>query len=275
MNPFHSKSSALMVTAVLGFASFAMPLAGRAQSSYTITAPTADAFLAYGTNGNLAGLNFGSAGTLAIAPASSSHGEFDTIMEFNTSAAFSSFNTTYGAGNWTITGVKLSLASSTFGTQGAGTPNGIFNNVNAGGFNINWLAGNSWAEGTGNGNGTAGYPNNSFVDYNDIANLLAPGLDPLGSFNYSPPGNNVYANYSLSLDANLVSEAADGGNISLYLDATNSAVSYLFNSRNNSSDAPELVLTVVAVPEPGTMALVAVALGCLMAARRAGGRSKR
>src|SRR5579871_1745621 len=83
-----------------------------AQSIYTINDTTADAFLASGPAGgpNLSSTNFGSAGTLAIAPANSPKGEMDSIIQFNTAAAVSQFNTTYGAGNWQITGISLSLA---------------------------------------------------------------------------------------------------------------------------------------------------------------------
>ena len=109
-----------------------------AQTSYTITTTTADAFLASGSPGNphganLTSLNFGGAGTLAIAPASSPDGAFDSVIKFNSAAAISQFNTTYGAGNWTITGLTLSLASN-FGVQGATPNNNIFNTINAGQF---------------------------------------------------------------------------------------------------------------------------------------------
>ena len=67
--------------------------------------------------------------------------------------------------------------------------------------------------------------------FNSIPSLLSAGYDSLGTYTYTPPGNNVYANYSLSLDANLVSDAAAGGAVSLYFYAADNQVSYLFNSR--------------------------------------------
>src|SRR5215469_3961506 len=121
-----------------------------AQSIYTINDTTADAFLAAGSpanpvGANLTSLNFGGAGTLAIAPAGSAKGEMDSVIEFNTAAAVSQFNTTYGAGNWQITAITLSLASN-FGGQGEQPNNGIFNTINAGQFGIDWLGNNTWVE---------------------------------------------------------------------------------------------------------------------------------
>ena len=219
--------------------------------SYTINNSTADAFL----SGAYPTLNFGAAGTLAIAPASSPKGEFDSVVMFNTANAINQFNATYGAGNWAISGVTLSLASN-FGTQGTQPNNNIFNTINAGNFGIDWLVNNSWVEGTGGGMGSA----NGAVSFNSIPSLLAPGYDPLGTYTCTPPGNNVYANYSLGLDAGLVSDVEAGGAVSLYFFAADNQVSYLFNSKEFASNHPELTLTAVAVPEPATVTMWAAAL---------------
>src|SRR5208283_5544369 len=145
---------------------FALPLPGKADSSCTITTTTADAFL----SGTSPSLNFGSAGTLAIAPASSAKGEFDSVIMFNFAGAVSQFNTTYGVGNWQISGLTLKLASN-FGTQGAVPNNSILNTINAGSFGIDWLAYDNWVEGTGGGNGAA----NGAVSFNSISTLFSAG----------------------------------------------------------------------------------------------------
>ena len=229
----------------------------------------ADAFLASGSPANpvgtdLTGLNFGGAGTLAIAPASSTKGEFDSVIQFNTAAAISEFNTTYGIGNWEIASLTLSLASN-FGVQGEQPNNAIFNTINAGSFGIDWLGYDNWVEGTGSGMGTPGYPSNSFVSFNSIPTLFTAGSASLGTYTYTPPGNNVYVSYSLPLVSNLVSDAAAGGDVSLYFFAADNQVSYLFNSREfPGGNHPELTLTATVVPEPSTLALVATALGVLL-----------
>jgi hypothetical protein len=78
----------------------------------------------------------------------------------------------------------------------------------------------------------------------------------------------VYASYSLPLDANLVSDAAAGGDVSLYFYAADNQVSYLFNSRSYSSGHPELTITAAPIPEPATAALLAAALGGFLVSRR-------
>jgi hypothetical protein len=191
----------------------------------------------------------------------------DSIIEFNTAAAVSQFNTTYGAGNWQITGMTLSLASN-FGEQGEQPNNGIFNTINAGQFGIDWLADNTWVEGTGGGMGSPGYPNNSSVSFHSIPSLFSGGSASLGTFLYTPPGDNIYQNYSLPLNSSLVSGAAAGGGLSLYFYAADNQVSYLFNSRTFASNHPELTIDATAVPEPGTGGLAASALVCLLISRR-------
>lgn len=248
-----------------------LPFAGRAGSSYTINNSTADAFLASGSPSNPAGSNlsannYGGAGTLAIAPATSLKGEFDSVVRFNTAGAVSQFNSTYGAGNWDITGLTLSLASNT-GTNGAVPGNAIFNTVSGGNFGIDWLSYDAWVEGTG----TPAMPSATGVNFNSISTLLGSPYDSLGTFTYTPPGNNVYENYTLPLDANLVSGAAAGGDVSLYFFAADNQISYLFNSRSFASGNPELTLSAAPVPEPALLSLVALSLGgCVWLRQRAG-----
>ncbi len=207
-------------------------------------------------------MNYGAAGTLAIAPAASAKGAFDSVIMFSTASAVSQFNSTYGVGDWTITGVTLSLASN-FGIQGEQPSSTLFNTINTGSFGIDWLSNNSWVEGTGGGTGTSGYPNNSLVTFDSIPALVSGTVDSLGNYTYTPPGNNNdgYLNYTLPLDANLVSGAAGGGDVSLYFYAADNQVSYLFNSRNYSTGHPELTLTVEPTPEPASTGLLAASLG--------------
>ncbi len=252
----------------MGGAILMLPVIGRADTSYTINNTVADAFLASGSPNNpagtnLTGVNFGAVGTLAIAPASSAKGEFDSILEFDTAGAFNLFNITYGAGNWTITGLTLSLASN-LGGQGEQPTSLIFNTINAGSFGIDWLPSNNWVEGSGGGTGTPGYPYNSSVSFNSIPSLFSNGYDNLGTYSYTPPGDNVYVNYPLPLDSGLVSQSAAGGDLSLYFYAADDQIGYLFNSRSFSSNHPELTIIATAIPEPAATAQLVAALGSIL-----------
>lgn len=140
----------------------------------------------------------------------------------------------------------------------------LFNTINAGQFGVDWLGYNNWVEGTGGGNGA----NNGAVSFNSIPTLFSAGSASLGTFLYTPPGNNIYENYSLALNSSLVSGAAAGGDVSLYFFAADSQVSYLFNSKEFSSNHPELTISATVIPEQGTLALTTSALVCLLISRR-------
>jgi hypothetical protein len=217
-----------------------LPLAGKAES-ITINDSTADAFLSAANPT----LNYGSAGTLAIASASAAKGAFDSVVMFSTSGAYNQFNSTYG-------------------TSGAIPNSGVLNTVEGGNFGIDWLGDNSWVEGTGGGNGAA----NGAVSYNSISTLFSAGSDSLGTFTYTPPGINTYNNYSLPLDANLVADTAAGSALSLYFYAADNQVSYLFNSKDYASNHPELTITATAVPEPADFAALSSILAGWLAWRR-------
>jgi hypothetical protein len=106
------------------------------------------------------------------------------------------------------------------------------------------------------------------VSFNSISTLFSAGSAELGTYTYTPPGNNVYLNYSLPLDGSLLSDAAGGGDVSFYFYAADNQVSYLFNSRTGASNRPELTLTATTVPEPGALALLAAGLGGFLISRR-------
>src|SRR4051812_27758405 len=70
---------------------------------------TADEFVTSGSADPNAGLptaNYGGAGSLMISPASAAKGEMQSLLKFNLAATKSTFDSTFGIGNWVITGIK-------------------------------------------------------------------------------------------------------------------------------------------------------------------------
>jgi hypothetical protein len=202
-----------------------------AQVTCTIT-NYADAFLAAGSPANpegadLTGLNFGAAGLLAIAPAASVKGEFQSILKFNLSNGIALFNTTYGANNWTVSGVSLELTSN-FGVAGVQPNNPIFNVISGGQFVIEWLSDDDWVEGTG----TPNIPTTDGVTYDSLPSLLMGLHEILCTNTYTPPGIDVPVTWTLPLNTNLVADIAAGGDVTFLFYAADNQVGYLFNSQN-------------------------------------------
>lgn len=206
-------------------------LAPLALAQLTNTAmSSADAFVCTGSpnyqNGaDLTGLNFGDAGTLAIAPASAAKGEFRSVMRFSLSNVVSGFNAVYGTNGWQITGISLELTSN-YGTGGVQPNNPIFNVISGGQFVIEWLADADWIEGAG----TPSLPTTDGVTWNSLPALLVGAHVPLCTNTYLPPGNNVHVFWPLPLETQLVADAGTGGKVSFYFYSTDEQVGYLFNS---------------------------------------------
>src|SRR2546421_12687929 len=69
--------------------------------------PVADTFV---SSANPTG-NFGAAGALEASAANLPKGEFQSLMRFDTSAAKTSFDASFGVGQWQVQSVMLELAS--------------------------------------------------------------------------------------------------------------------------------------------------------------------
>ena len=233
--------------------------------------PIADAFVTPGATGSLSSSNFGAAGSLAVAAGDLPQGQFQSVIQYNLSGDLNAFNTEFGAGNWTVQSVTLTLTASPHG-------NAIFNAVSAGSFGISLMQNNSWVEGTG----TGGAPTSDGISFNSLANTyINNSIDQtLGTFSFA--GNTGGANsYSLILSSGLIADIVGGDDLSLRLFAADNNVSYLFNSRNTAAamtSEPTLAVQVALGPEPSSVSLCFAALTMLwmvQAFRRRKGQSRR
>ncbi len=237
-----------------------------AESVYSVPA-SADAFLAGGSEDNPMGtdtsaLNFGGAGTLVIAPASSPKGEFRSVIRFDLAGAKTLFDSTYGGQSWSLTGISLSLAGN-YGTGGVQPNNPVFNVISGGLFEIQWFGNDDWIEGTG----TPTLPTADGVTLSDFSSLVSGPADSLGTFRYTPPGDNVRVEWTLPLATPLVADALAGGAVSLAFSAADEQISYLFNSvRYGRGNEPRIIVT--AVPEPRSCLLACTAAVLGLAGRR-------
>src|SRR5262245_59209715 len=202
--------------------------------------PAADAFVTTGPSGNLSANNYGGAGALVVAAGGLPQGEFQSVLQFNLAAAKSSFDSQFGSGQWTIQSVTLQLT--------AGAPsNPIFNASAAGQFAISWMQNDGWTEGSG----TPMAPTLTGITFATLSAFLGNTDEALGTFAYNgaTSGNSTY---SLSLTPSFSADILSGSTLSLRMFAADSAVSYLSDSRSFGTVSARPLLTLTAVPEPGT-----------------------
>jgi hypothetical protein len=249
---------------------FYLGLAGSGNASAQITVtnnPAIDAFVRSADPTH----NYGAAGALSVSgpiatnSLGAQNGLLDSFLQFNVSGAVSSFNTAFGAGQWTISGITLGVT--------AQAPNNTVFNYGSGTFAVDWMGNNSWTEGTG----TPASPGSTVINYGQESSLLNSNVDEaLGTFNYDG-ATSGRMNLSLGLTPGFISEISTGSLVSLYMTATsNSTVGFTFNSENfgTASARPALILTAVAIPEPSTVVLVGVSCIVLAASGRRRRKSK-
>lgn len=200
--------------------------------------------------------NFGTLGAVEIAaPTTGQPRTEESLIRFNTASINAAFNAQYGPNNWAVTSITLGLFSNV-STAGQQPANNSFNQIAAGGFELDWLSNDSWSE-TG-------------ITWNTLPSVL-PGtgantLASLGSFNWSASGSSS-STWTLSLDPNLVSDINNGGEVSILGQPTaGSTVGYLFNSQ--LLNPAQLNVTVNAVPEPSATVMIVGSLIGLGAFRR-------
>lgn len=196
-----------------------------------------DAFAATGPGNTLNANNYGNAGALAVAAAGSAKGAFSTVIRFDISAAQTAFDSAYGVAGWTL---KLAVLRLT--TTIANNP--LFNASMPGKVRVNWLADDTWLEGTGNPNS----PSFMGVNWNVLGTLLEAS-EFSGLFAVNAIGDGITTDFQLTIPQELHADVAAGGSVGFALTPGDGEVAVLFNSRNfgTASRNPSLILTAVPV----------------------------
>jgi len=217
------------------------------------TTAVADAFVATGPTGNLSDNNYGGGGALAMAAGALPNGGFQSLLRFDLSGLRASFDAQFGMDGWHVTSVALQLTSSLHN-------NAIYNSVAPGRFGVSLMQNNAWSEGTGN----ASNPANNGINYNTLQNTFINNAadESLGSFLFEGSTSGAFV-YLLDLAPGLNSDILTGGNASLRLFAADNEVSYQLSSRAATLAADRPQLLVLAVPEPGSVALLGIGLSLL------------
>ncbi len=229
---------------VAGIVSMAASLKAAVSSSVAI----ADAFVARGSDGSLADNNYGGDGVLSVA-GGFPNGEFQSVLKFDLAPAVASFDSTFGAGQWSIESVSLQLTAGTAG-------NAIFSPPSAGLMRFVWLANDFWVEGTGQ----PATPGATGITYNSMQKTISIRDDNLGIFSYD---GGTSGNYTFDLEPNAPGFNSDiraGGPVSISIVPGDTFVAGIFDSRSFATAGSGPVLTVQAVPEPGTLGLVGLGL---------------
>lgn len=233
------KTSVLIPCAAALLATIALTQQVTADTILTTTAKR-DTYVSSGQ----ADTNFGTMGAMMIAvPTAAQPRTEEALFGFNTASIVSSLNAQYGAGQWSISSVTVTLYAN-FYTNGQQPNNTSFNKISTGDFSLDWLSNDSWSE-TG-------------VTWNNIANYLpstsSTNLEEnLGTYYYAAGASSF--TWSLSLTSDFVNDIINDNNVTFFGTPTaDSTVGYLFNTTNNSP----AVLTVTATPEPSTYALLLV-----------------
>jgi len=189
---------------------------------------------------------------LAVAATGLPNGEFQSVIKFGLLGVRDSFDAQFGAGGWSLQSVSLQLSSSPHS-------NPVYNDIAPGLFGVSLMQNNSWVEGTGN----ASNPAANGISYTTLQSTFINNAADrgLGTFTF-PGGTSGLNSYALDLAPDLTADILGGSDASLRLFAADSSVSYLFSSRAQASGQPQLTIT--AVPEPGTLAVLTLASGLLL-----------
>jgi hypothetical protein len=147
----------------------------------------------------------------------------------------------------------------------AAAPNNpIFNANSAGSFSAVWMQNDTWTEGSG----TPSAPTLSGITYSSLQGVFSNPLadQGLGTFSYNGASSGTFS-YTLGLSSGLIADVFAGDSVTLRLQPADGSVSYLFDSRSFGTAASRPLLSITAVPEPASVALLALG-GLLWLARK-------
>lgn len=220
-------------------------ITGSSRAAFFTNSPSVDSFV----RSNAPTLNYGGAGSLSVSGSTATNGSgvvngaSDSFIRFNTAAMVANFNSLFGTNNWVISGTKLRT------TEMGAPPNAVFNR-GKGVFEIRWIANTSWTEGTG----VPLTPTTTGITYNDELSLLNSGADfSLGTFTNA--GVDFTNSFPFALPAAFTSSLKAGGEVGLYLTATEPGTGFTFNSRSFGTVSARPYLEISAVPRPGIVAV--------------------
>jgi len=253
LRPFRT----LAVVAIVTFAGNSISWAGLSDMASLL--PDEDTF----SREQLPTATYGTAGALHVSGATATNGSgvvqgvADSWLKFDTTLTIAQFDTTFGAGNWTLQSAVLSVR------EVATPPNAVFTR-GVGDFGVSWIADDNWSQGSGApaGPGTA---TGNQLGWAHGQSLLSASDRALGVFQNA--GSNLRQDFSLALDVDFVADLLSGGPTTLRMAAASDGIGFTVNSANNGNvnNRPRLVLT--AIPEPST-AILLLAAGFIIRRRR-------
>jgi hypothetical protein len=193
--------------------------------------------------------NYGGAGALCIAAPNLAQGEFQNVVQFGLAGAKSAFDSQFGIGQWSIQSITLQLTA-------AAPNNAIFNASAAGQFAVSWMQNDGWTEGTG----TPASPTQTGITFSTLSNFVGVADENLGAFTYNgaTSGNLICA---LNLTPSFAADILAGSSVSLRMFAADAAISFVSDSRSFGTASARPLLTIIAVPEPSSVALGLLSLG--------------
>lgn len=238
---------------------FSCGLAAPAPAALTVTLDcVADAFI----RASVPEATYGAGGSLNVSGPSATNsgnevnGEFASFLRFATATAGPLFDADLGTGLWQVTGATLRL------TEVAQPGNQRFN-IGAGRSLVQWIADDTWLEGTGN----ASTPAADGITWQTRSPYIVPAATETTGELVNTAANGVRT-VDLTLTPRFLADLMAGGDVSFYLSALTGTTGFNFRSRDYLIDPtaqPALLLTASAIPEPGTaglLMLLAAARGC-------------